>query len=214
LAEGTIVGIPDTTGTSTAAGVGLTLLVRGAGIGLVLALVVAMVTNAAAVLTELGRHLVPTVLVFGGFFVIYRLLIFGTKRRKSDRRSDRPGSPGKGAVAGLVKVLTAPLRWSVGAGREVPVVRFRLVTVAGETLDCEMLGELTSHLRKGDIVEVYGRRLRDGTIRATRLINKATGEIVRNRVEVAFQLARAANLVAAALFTAGAVVLLYLAVIS
>lgn len=64
-------------------------------------------------------------------------------------------------------------------GAEPPTAgrhRFRVRTAAGETLDCELIGELVGPaVRQGDVVEVYGRRARRGTVRVREVVHPADG---------------------------------------
>lgn len=213
-ARGTIVGNPDDSDTYTAAGAGTTFLLRAAGFVAVLAILVGVFTRGVAILAGAITALLPIVLIFGMYYLIFRLLLFGTSRRSHrNRGSGLLGSAARGTTSGVARMLAAPLRWSGTDEQVIPIVRFRIRSVTGETHDCELLGEPTSVLHRGDVVEVHGRRLRNGTLRASRVVVPVSGVVVRGRGRHGYYAARVANVIAAVVLVVAGTGLVYLLVV-
>jgi hypothetical protein len=89
--------------------------------------------------------------------------------------------------------------------------RFHLVDVRGNRAICEFLGPPRRRAPTvGAVAEVYGRRLRDGTVRAHRIVYPADGSTFIPRADLAFALAR----LAVGLATAGGAALALLSVLA
>jgi hypothetical protein len=70
--------------------------------------------------------------------------------------------------------------------------RFRVTETSGREVRCVLLGELHgAPLRRGDVVEVYGRTTRTGEVRVHEAVVVANRQVVRARPGPAFRLARA-----------------------
>lgn len=92
-----------------------------------------------------------------------------------------------GLAGALGKLLSFFLPRGRAAGRDTTVVRFVVCDAGGGEQAVEVYGDrVGGKLHRGDVVEVFGRRTRDGDIRARRVVVvggvHAAGKIARRRV--------------------------------
>lgn len=202
VAAGTITGTV-TCDQLTAIGAGQRLLARVAGVLAAVALLVLVFVGGLALTTSVLVPLIPSLLVLTGLLLGYRVLLFGFRpRRRSGRRVGRLLAKATGGLAGIV---ATPIRAGAGMRREhsTEVRRFRITEVSGRLVDCELTGELAgAPPRPGDVVEVFGRQTRHGTVQAREVVSTADQARTIARPNLGFVLARGADLVALGLGSA------------
>ena len=113
-------------------------------------------------------------------------------------------------LQGLVHLLrprATPDR--VAAGRHAPTTerwRFRVVEPSGRGVNCVLTGEPTGGpVRRGDVVEVYGRASRTDQVRIREVVVVADQRSVRGRPDPGFVLTRVADVATVVLAAAGLV---------
>jgi hypothetical protein len=92
-----------------------------------------------------------------------------------------------------VAIRPTPVRADLGATdrRLTRAQRFDVVDVSGSRATCEYLGPVRRRAPGvGAVVEVYGFRLRDGTVWVQRIVNPPDGSTFTPRADLAFALAR------------------------
>jgi ribosomal protein S28E/S33 len=120
-----------------------------------------------------------------------------------------------GAAKGLARIVTASIRAGSSLERQqsTEVRRFRVTEVSGRQVDCELVGELAgAQLHQGDVVDVFGRTTRHGTVRVRAVIVTSNQARITARPHFGFVLARIANVAAVALPAACLLAVAYLLV--
>ena len=98
-----------------------------------------------------------------------------------------------GSLAGALWPWTLPLR-RIDGGRSVDVLPLLVKDIGGVEHRCEVRGRLASRgFGEGTQVEVFGRRLRDGTVRVRQLVDVTSGEATRPRAGIAVGTTRVAS---------------------
>jgi hypothetical protein len=167
---------------------------------------------AAAVLALVGVLVIrgpswPPVLVTAAGLLI--LLVLGLLLRAAMPAECR-SSAHDGRFVGVLWPWTLPLRL-LAVGRTVDVLPFLVKDVAGDEHHCEVRGGSTpGSPTQGDVVEVYGRRNRAGTVRVRQLVDVATRRATRPRAPFACGLTRMTGSGVTVVWTAVAVVLLWI----
>lgn len=174
-------------------GVGRQVLARVTG---ALAVLAFLVLCGFTLTTEVPFRLLSSLLVLTGLLLVYRVLLFGFRPL---RRNGGWGRIGASSAERLIRAIGVPLQAGRRMERELSteIRRFRITEVSGRVVECELTGELAgAHLRQGDVVEVYGRRTRQGIMRAREVVIVANQARVRGRPNFAYVFARCANVVA------------------
>ncbi|WP_132117882.1 hypothetical protein [Actinocrispum wychmicini] len=173
-------------------------------------------TRVLAVLTCVG--LVATVPVGGGAMFgrallvvavgLVLLLVTGCVLVMAVRPAAEAGGTTFGAIT---RPLTLPMR-SVVRERTVDVSSFSIKEVSGATVNCDVRGAVRAAApSRGDMVEVYGKRLRTGAVLVHQFVDRTSGTTLPVRMPVACVTARLASVAVAALWalaTLGMAVLL------
>lgn len=212
-AVGTITG-PVTCDRTTATGSGQRLLAGVAGVIAAVALVTVLVVGGIQLTVSVLVPLLPALLIIGFLLLIIRVLLFGFRRRRRARRGGS-GHLATGAAKGLARIVTASIRAGSSLEREqsTEVRRFRVTEVSGRQVDCELVGELAgAQLQQGDVVDVFGRTTRHGTVRVRAVIVTGNQARITARPHFGFVLARIANVAAVALPAACLLAVAYLLV--
>jgi hypothetical protein len=198
----------------TATGTGQRLLAGVAGVIAAVALVTLIVIGGIQLTVSVLVPLLPALLIIGFILLIIRVLLFGFRRRHRARRGGS-GHLAAGAAKCLTRIVAASIHAGSSLEREqsTEVRRFRVTEVSGRQVNCELVGELTgTQLHQGDVVNVFGRTTRHGTIRVRAIIVTSNQARITARPHFGFVLARIANVAAVALSTACVIGVAYLLV--
>jgi hypothetical protein len=185
----------------TATGTGQRLLAGVAGVLAAVALVTLVVVGGIQLTVSVLVPLLPALLIIGFLLLIIRVLLFGFRRRHRARRGGS-GHLAASAAKGLARIVVASIRAGSSLEREqsTEVRRFRVTEVSGRQVDCELVGELAgAQLQQGDVVDVFGRTTRRGTVRVRAVIVTSNQARITARPQFGFVLARIANVAAVAL---------------
>jgi hypothetical protein len=196
-AAGTITG-PMTCDQITATGRGRRLLALAAGAIASVALAALLVVGGMQVITPMLVPHLPVLLMVALLLVVLRLVVFGFRRRSASVRLVA------GAAKWLTGIVAAPMRAGSSRGHEqsTEVRRFRVTEVSGRQVDCELVGELPgAQPRHGDVVDVFGRRTRRGTVRVRAVVLSSDQTRITARPGLRFVLARLTNAAVVALST-------------
>ncbi len=210
-ATGTITGSV-TCDQITATGTGQRMLAFAAGLIAAAALATLVVVAGIQVTVSVLVPLLPGLLVVGSLLLILRVMLFGFRR--SHRRS-ASGRLVAGAAKGLTRIVVAPMRAGSSLKRELSteVRRFRVTEVSGRHVDCELVGKLAgAHPQQGDMVDVFGRTTRHGTVRVRAVVVTSNQARITARRHFGFVLARIANVAAVTLSIACVISVVYLLV--
>jgi hypothetical protein len=196
-AVGTITS-PVTCDQITATGRGQRLLALAAGAIASVALAALLVVGGTQVIVSVLVPHLPVLLMAVLLLLILRLVVFGFRRRSASVRLVA------GAAKWLTGIVAAPMRAGSSRGHRLSteVRRFRVTEVSGRQVDCELVGELTgAQPRHGDVVDVFGRRTRRGTVRVRTVVVTSNQARITATPGLRFVLARLVNAAVVALST-------------
>lgn len=164
------------------------------------ALVILALTDAALIVIKSVASIVATLLPIIIVLVTGKMIFSGRAGGTREKRPRREHGAGlfRDAAKGGSHLIGSAVSSSSRAGNAVSdptteVRRFRVDTLDGQRVDCELVGDLRGPApRQGDSVKVFGRAKRRGVFVVRRLIVETTGALVTARKPITFLLSRVA----------------------